>query len=148
MHSSCQVSATSAIGILVLIEWTEMDNPKWTTPNGQLQMDSCKWTRRHYRISYELIFYEVQQWLRVHLQLSIWDCPFEAVHLGLSIRGSASHPHYRVTTWLRKFSASMRWSYFTAEEPDKSAMVRATLTIRLQALADMPMSSTACRRTS
>jgi 23S rRNA (guanosine2251-2'-O)-methyltransferase len=48
-----------------------MDNPKWTK-----QMDSSKWTPSHYCNSHDL--YKKQ---RKNVYMSIWDCPFGAVHL-------------------------------------------------------------------
>jgi hypothetical protein len=56
----------------------QMDSPKWTASNGQSQMETLS-------LGYVL------------LKLSIWDCPFEAVHLGLSISFPYSDSvHYQV----------------------------------------------------
>jgi hypothetical protein len=48
---------------------TQMDNPKWTAPNGQLQMDKIQ------KLAIP----------RLNIAMSIWSCPFGIVHLKLSI---------------------------------------------------------------
>jgi hypothetical protein len=71
-------------------EITQKWNPLWTTPNGQLQMDSYKWTIPNGRVAIvalqdKLIAYAAMAQCPfgvVHLKLSIWFCPFGLVHKG------------------------------------------------------------------
>jgi hypothetical protein len=61
-------------------EWTI--GLKWTTPNGQLQMDNSKWTTPNGRQFIDAF----HGFLKCDNDyVSIWDCPFGVVHLQLSI---------------------------------------------------------------
>jgi hypothetical protein len=72
----------------------QMDSFKWTTPNGQLQMDSFKWTipNGQGNVWSWIANHSIRPFGIVHL-----PCPFEAVHLVLSIPSISSIPSIPIT---------------------------------------------------